>query len=73
MTEEGDAVFDPYMGVGTSVLAALMHRRHGYGCDNVTEYVQIARERIAALRSGTLRTRPMNRPIYDPSLPNGGH
>ena len=72
MTDEGDAVFDPYMGVGTSVVAALMHQRDGYGCDNVKEYVEIARERIAALEAGILRTRPMNRPVYDPSLPNGG-
>ena len=73
MTDEGDAVFDPYMGVGTTVVAALMHKREGYGCDNVSEYVEIARERVRAWEAGTLRTRPMNRPIYDPSLPNGGH
>ena len=72
MTDEGDAVFDPYMGVGSTVVAALMHKRQGYGCDNVSEYVQIARERVKACKAGTLRTRPMNRPIYDPSLPNGG-
>ena len=72
MTDEGDAVFDPYMGVGSTVIAALMHKRQGYGCDNVSEYVQIARERVKACKAGTLRTRPMNRPIYDPSLPNGG-
>lgn len=29
MTDEGDAVFDPYMGVGSSVIAALMHGRIG--------------------------------------------
>ena len=72
MTDEGDTVFDPYMGVGTSVVAALMHKRNGYGCDNVSSYVEIALERITELKNGTLRTRPMNRPIYDPSLPNGG-
>ena len=29
MTEPGDAVFDPFMGVGTSVVSALMHERIG--------------------------------------------
>ena len=29
MTDCGDAVFDPYMGVGTTVLAAVMHGRRG--------------------------------------------
>ena len=73
MTNEGDNVFDPYVGVGSSVIAALMHDRHGYGCDIVQEYIDVAWERVRALRSGTLRTRPMGKPVYDPQLPNGGH
>lgn len=73
MTNPGDAVFDPYMGVGSSVIAALMHDRKAYGCDIVSEYVKIAHERIEQLYAGTLRTRPMGKPIYDPNLPNGGH
>ena len=73
MTNEGDAVFDPYMGVGSSVIAALKHNRDAYGCDVVPEYVDIAWERVRELRGGTLRTRPMGKPIYDPSKPRGGH
>lgn len=73
MTDEGDSVFDPYMGVGSSVIGALMHDRIGYGCDVVQEYVDIAWERVHQLRSGTLETRPMNKPVYDPKKKNGGH
>jgi adenine-specific DNA-methyltransferase len=73
LTNPGDAVFDPYMGVGTTVVAAVQHERVGYGCDVVQEYVDIAWDRIADLRDGTLKTRPMNKPVYDPSLPGGGH
>ena len=73
MTNEGDAVFDPYMGVGSAAIAALMHGRNAYGCDIVRHYVDIAEERIQQLYGGTLRTRPMGKPIYDPSMPNGGH
>lgn len=73
MTDEGDAVLDPYMGVGTTVVAALLHGRKGYGCDIVKEYVEIARQRVQAVRLGTLKTRPMGKPIYDPTQPNGGH
>lgn len=73
LTDEGDSVFDPYMGVGTSVVSALMHNRIGYGCDVVKEYVDIAWERVHELRSGTLKTRPMNKPVYDPNKKNGGH
>ncbi len=73
MTDEDDAVLDPYMGVGSAVIAALMHGRAAYGCDIVPEYVDIARERVRLLYAGTLKTRPMNKPIYDPALANGGH
>ena len=73
LTDEGDQVLDPYMGVGSSVVAAVMHGRKGYGCDVVKSYVDIAWERIQSLKSGTLQTRPMNKPVYDPSLKNGGH
>lgn len=73
MTDEGDKVLDPYMGVGTSVVAAAMHDRIGYGCDTMPEYVDVAWDRIHDLRAGRLKTRPMNKPVYDPSLPNGGH
>ncbi len=73
LTNPGDVVLDPYMGVGSSVIAALMHGRLGYGCDTVKSYVDIAWERVHALRAGTLRTRPMGKPVYDPALPYGGH
>ena len=73
LTDEGDCVFDPYVGVGSTVIAAIMHNRRGYGCEIVQEFVDIAQARLDALDSGTLRTRPMGKPIYDPSLPKGGH
>ena len=73
MTDEGDAVLDPYMGVGSTVVAAVMHGREGHGCDVVQEYVDIARDRLKQLEHGKLRTRPMGKPIYDPALPAGGH
>jgi len=73
MTREGDNVFDPYMGVGSSVIAAIKHGRSGYGCDTEKTYVDIAWERVHLQRAGFLPTRPMGKPVYDPKLPNGGH
>jgi len=73
LTEKGGCVFDPYMGVGTAVVAAVMHGRVGHGCDIVQKYVDIAQQRLRALEAGTLKTRPMNKPVYDPSKPYGGH
>ncbi len=72
-TDPGDALLDPYAGVGSSVIAAIRHGRIGYGCDIVPEYVEIARARVRALDSGTLRLRPVGRPVYDPAKPYGGH
>lgn len=73
LTDPKGSVLDPYMGVGSSIVAAAKHGRIGYGCDVVQDYVDIAWERIRALKVGTLRTRPMNKPVYDPQKPNGGH
>lgn len=73
LTKPMDIVFDPYMGVGSSVVAAAKHDRIGYGCDVVEDYVDIAWQRIHALRAGTLKTRPMDKPVYNPALPKGGH
>lgn len=73
MTNEKDMVLDPYMGVGSSVIAALLHGRQAYGCDIVPEYVEIARQRVEQWRAGRLRRRPMGKPIYDPDKANGGH
>jgi adenine-specific DNA-methyltransferase len=73
LTDESDNVFDPYMGVGSAVLGALKHNRVGYGCEVVQKYVDVAWQRVHQLRAGTLKTRPMNKPVYDPALPNGGH
>jgi adenine-specific DNA-methyltransferase len=72
LTDRGDNVFDPFLGVGTTVVAAVLHDRSGYGCDVVKEYVDIARRRVREARAGTLKTRPMDRPVYDPQLSCGG-
>jgi adenine-specific DNA-methyltransferase len=69
LTDPGDAVLDPFMGVGSSVVAALKHGRRGFGCDTAQEYVSTAWDRVHALRAGTLQTRPMGKPVYDPKNP----
>lgn len=62
-----------YAGVGSSIIAAVKHGREGWGCDLVHDYVEIGWERIHALLAGTLRVREMGKPVYDPTLPYGGH
>lgn len=66
LTNIGDNVLDPYLGVGSSAIAALKNERNAYGCDTVREYVDIAKKRLRQLAEGRLRTRPMNKPVYEP-------
>lgn len=67
MTKPGDWVLDPYMGVGTALAAALRHGRRAMGAEIEPKYVAVARERIKAALAGTLRTRPMGRPVHEPT------
>jgi adenine-specific DNA-methyltransferase len=66
MTKEGDWVFDPFLGTGTTIIAAIRHNRRGAGAETVEKYVHLARRRIEEEIAGTLRTRPMHKPVYDP-------
>ncbi|HEX77993.1 MAG TPA: site-specific DNA-methyltransferase [Dehalococcoidia bacterium] len=66
LTHEGDLVLDPYIGVGSTAVAALMHGRRAAGADIVGEYIEIAKQRVTLAAAGLLKTRPMNRPIYVP-------
>lgn len=66
LTNENDWVFDPFLGTGTSVVAAIKHNRKGMGAEVVQKYLDIAYDRIKQLTNGTLKTRPMDRPVYDP-------
>jgi adenine-specific DNA-methyltransferase len=66
MTNEGDWVLDPFLGTGTSIIAAIRHKRRGAGAETEKKYVKIANDRILKEACGILKTRPMNKPIYDP-------
>ena len=46
MSEPGDVVFDPFMGGGTTLLAARQEGRNYIGCDIVKEYVDATKERL---------------------------
>lgn len=67
LTNEHDRVLDPYCGVGSTLIAALMHERKAVGVDKEQEYIDISRERVYQLSNGTLKTRPLGRPVHKPS------
>ena len=70
MTEENDWVLDPFSGVGTTSIAALIHNRKAIGAEIDPEYMKIAKERIRKVEEGVLRIRPKEREVYDPEKPN---
>jgi len=48
-THEHAVIFDPFMGSGTTAVAAKKLGRHYFGCDISEEYVKMARERVAKI------------------------
>jgi DNA modification methylase len=67
LTNEQDFILDPFSGVGSAILAALKHNRKAIGCEKEPEYNQIARDRITDFYNGTLRYRPLGKPVFQPT------
>lgn len=66
LTEGGDTVLDPFVGTGTSVIAAARHDRIGIGIDKSNKYIELARQRLADFEAGTLSLRPLGKPVRRP-------
>jgi DNA modification methylase len=64
LTNEGDLVLDPFIGSGTTAIAALKYDRRVIGIDRDSRYVQLARQRIAD--RANLTTRPMGLAVRSP-------
>jgi DNA modification methylase len=47
-TYEEDVILDPFLGSGTTAVAAMRSRRHFIGYDNDPDYVRLARQRVQA-------------------------
>ena len=67
LTVENDIVYDPFAGVGSSLIAALKNGRRAYGTELVEEYVKNGLERIELLRKEVLKSRPIYETIFTPS------
>lgn len=67
LTNKGDIVFDPFAGVGSTLIAALKNDRIGWGTELVSDYIEIGKERIDKLQKDILITRPIYQKIYEPT------
>jgi len=68
-TYEGDVVLDPFMGSGSSAVAAVRTGRHYLGFDTDEEYVAIATRRIDAERERIEAARSDVNPAFRVELP----
>jgi len=67
LTNENDVVLDPFGGVGSSALAALLLNRKAVSIERDENYTQIALERVKAMANGTLKIRKIGTKIYVPT------
>jgi len=66
LTPKGGLILDPYAGVGTSGVAALLEGRRFAGAEILSKYYDIAAERIKATDAGELRIRE-DVPVAEPN------
>ncbi|HET6397295.1 MAG TPA: site-specific DNA-methyltransferase [Pseudoxanthomonas sp.] len=63
---KGGLVFDPFMGVGSTGVAAAIEGRRFLGAEIQESYVDVAKQRIGDARRGLAKVRPLDRPIHEP-------
>lgn len=67
LTDEQGWVLDPYAGVGSTAIASVKNNRNVIGIEKEKKYVLIAEDRLERMREGTLKVRPIGKPIHKPS------
>lgn len=66
-SDPGDRVLDPFIGAGTTAIAAIKAGRHAIGIDKSEEYIALTRQRVNALREGTISLRKSGMEVRRPS------
>lgn len=59
-------ILDPFMGVASAGVAAIVEGRRFIGSEIQTSYTEIAFERLKETAKGRLKFRPVDRPIFEP-------
>lgn len=66
-TNKNEWVLDPFNGVGSAMIAATKRKRKAVGIDRDIEYCKTTRQRIQEYYDGTLKIRPIGKPVYKPT------
>ena len=67
LTNTHGVVLDPFMGVGSALIASMLHDRKGIGFEINEEYITIAEKRIQDYLNDNLKIRPLGKPVYKPT------
>lgn len=67
LTDPGDLVLDPFVGTGSTLIAAEKHNRRGIGFEKEPVFATLANNRIDALLKGELPMRPSGMPVRRPN------
>jgi adenine-specific DNA-methyltransferase len=67
LVRPGGLIVDPFLGSGTSAVAAALEGCRFAGCDSNPQYVDIARRRIKQIKAGIIKYRPLEKPILEPT------
>ena len=66
LTDEKDRVYDPFSGVGSTLIAALKNKRKPIACEKELVYIQETKNRIMHYFDGTLKLRSLTQSVYQP-------
>lgn len=64
---KGGLVVDPFMGSGSSGVAAIFEKRKFIGCDQKASYLNLAKRRLTQLEAGELKFRPIEQALHIPN------
>ncbi|MDC0449063.1 site-specific DNA-methyltransferase [bacterium] len=67
LSNEDDLVYDPFMGVGSTMIGAIMHGRNAVGMELDEGYISTTKQRIKEYKNGVLKIRPLGKPVYKPT------
>lgn len=67
LTNEDSWVLDPFSGVGSTVIGAVKNNRNAIGIEKEKAYCEAAAQRLNQFKEGSLKIRPINKPIHKPS------
>lgn len=66
LTKPGDLIFDPFAGLASTGVAALVHGRSFLGIERDEGFAAAARARLDDALAGTVRWRPHDQPVIRP-------